>query len=161
MFKYNNPLEENSGAQSIASNLNWPTEYNYPDFLRWERQTKGALIRNIIATHLREQGVSISEIAKFLGITDSRARIIIKKTELRLFGEKWANLPKVIEFSKSKSASDPRWHELSEFYTRYMQARTEAILYAINRSSYRKSDVELFARAGILITQITNSSKKI
>lgn len=153
MIKYRNPLKEGAGASRISADLVWPNEYEYPSFSVWSQQSRGAIFRNLIALHLHEHEVPMVEIAVFLGISDSRARIVVKTTGRKLFGERWAYLPQVFAHTKKHSPS-PLSTRTIAFYERHLQARIEAVLYALNRVGHgRVEETELFSRAGILIAQ--------
>lgn len=152
MIKYKNPLKISSGASGITTDLEWPRAYEYPSFFAWNRQSRGALYRNLIALHLREHGIPVADIASFLGISDSRVRIIVKKTALTLFGANWVHLPQV--FAHARRRPSPLNERMMTFYQGHLQSRIDAILYGLHMVSYGSDeDTKLLARAGILIAQ--------
>ena len=159
MYAYRNPLEIPGAARAVAAEPDWPNEYPYPEFSTWRNQARNSIFRNVLALHLYDQGLHTAEVSTFLGLSESRTREIVSATALRLFGKQWANLPKVLAFSKRRRGQDSEDSvQASHFEKRHREARTEAILYALNHTRSSHKEWELFALAGALLARLNSDA---
>lgn len=124
----------------------WPAPITKPDFGVWLRNSKRSAVRNAVCLFLIEAGLSVREVADFLGLSGSRTRTIARVTGARVFGSS-GHGPLPITLS---SDLRPAIEALND---RRQRERLSAAAYAVDRLANDYRSLSLVHSARVLLEQ--------